>query len=356
MIYRTGDIESLYACAECGSAFVPLRAGQKRCGNKGCLWAYQARCARAKTRAAWESMTVDCVTCGRTVERTSTSQRTCLSTTCKARANWILHKRDDEAHKAVNRERCAKWYAAKRGDGQSLRNPWLLGAPICGAELPGGICDFTIEPSPKWPIDLRNTRALHACMTNVLGISHTKNLADFALVPGAPWRLYVRDSGVLCAVANGRHEAKLFGRGVVVSFGAANPLLTPVVKTRGRRRLTIETLTPVSMRHGVTENGVRVFRSFDAPTSENIASALSGMFLSKLGISMPHERLALNMIGHETKPVTVPIGGKYGDVVAWKGTVALETNAVGEWLLRCATMIGFGGRTAFGFGRIRVVT
>lgn len=353
MVYRTGDIESLFSCNECGEAFVPLRTGQKRCGKKECLWAYQARRQREKRRNAWDSETVECVGCGRTVPRQSIAQRTCLVQACQVRANWILHKRDSLAQRAANRERCAKWYAEKTGvTSMAPRAPWLLGAPIYGEYLPGGVCELDIYPASKWPIQLRNTRALHGCVTSIAGRPHTKNLADFALIPGDKWCVYIRDEDVAVALADGKHESQLFDKRVMVRFGQLRRLPSPIVAKRGRRLLGFETQTPISMRRGITKDGVRVFEQYDAPTAANIKAAIGGSFLGKLGVSVSSDRVCLELISAETRSVSVPIGGKYGDVVAWEGRCIVETNAVGEWLFRCAEMIGFGGRTAFGFGRI----
>ena len=56
----------------------------------------------------------------------------------------------------------------------------------------------------------------------------------------------------------------------------------------------------------------------------------------------------------ETQPAHVPLGDKYGTVHGWVGHVDLEVNASALWLLRAAEAVGFGSRTAFGFGRIVV--
>lgn len=355
IVYRTGDIESLFACNECGEAFVPLRAGQKRCGKRECIGAYQARRSREKTRARWDTDTIECVACGKTVPRTSSVQRTCIAPECQIKANWILHKRDNLAHKAANRARFARWYAAKTGNEFATpRAPWLLGAPIYGEHLPGGVCEFDVRPAPKWPIELRNTRALHGCITSVADRSHTKNLADFALIPGDRWRVYIRDEDTAVALADGHHESELFGKRVMVCLGPLQHIRAPTVAKRGRRLLSIETITPVATRRGVTKDGVRVLEAHDAPTAANLRGAISGSFLGKLGIKLSPDRVCLELASATTQPVTVPIGGKYGDVVAWEGRCIVEVNAVGEWLLRCAELIGLGGRTAFGFGRIVV--
>lgn len=55
-----------------------------------------------------------------------------------------------------------------------------------------------------------------------------------------------------------------------------------------------------------------------------------------------------------THPEWTQMGGKYGATAGFTGHLIVECNAVTEWLLRCCETIGLGGKTAFGFGRVRV--
>lgn len=48
------------------------------------------------------------------------------------------------------------------------------------------------------------------------------------------------------------------------------------------------------------------------------------------------------------------IGYERGVVGASWGSLIVECNATGRWLLDCAALVGLGGKTAFGFGRVRV--
>jgi len=72
----------------------------------------------------------------------------------------------------------------------------------------------------------------------------------------------------------------------------------------------------------------------------------------RLGTSVCNAELRL--VERHTEARHVPIGGKYGTVSGWVGYVILDCNAPAYWLLKAAETLGLGGRTAFGFGRIKV--
>lgn len=38
----------------------------------------------------------------------------------------------------------------------------------------------------------------------------------------------------------------------------------------------------------------------------------------------------------------------------WEGSCVVEVNAPARWMLECDALVGLGGRTALGFGRVRV--
>ena len=63
----------------------------------------------------------------------------------------------------------------------------------------------------------------------------------------------------------------------------------------------------------------------------------------------------LEMVDAETQPATVQLGGKFHGIRGWTGHVIVEGNAVARWLVQCAGLVGLGGRTALGFGRVRVM-
>lgn len=254
-----------------------------------------------------------------------------------------------ERRRAV-RERSRAWAAEHRGC--KRRQPWLFGAPVSGTHLPGGGFVLDVSPSPRWPVELRNTRALHGMVTRLLATGHTPNVPDFALVPVTStafgWGVYVRDEEQARRLAGKRHGAALYDRPVTVRAGPLFRLRSPRVEKRGRRRLRIDAVTPVCVRQNASTS------THTMPTAGNLTSTLAAWLPRRLGVELEHDSVRVELVERETFPATVETGGKFGVTRGWVGHCLVETNAVGEWLLRCAELVGLGGRVTLGLGRIRV--
>jgi len=258
--------------------------------------------------------------------------------------------RDATNPKAINsnRARCRRWAAEHRNVHSS--NAWLLGAPAYDVMLPAAGFTLSVSPTPRWPVELRNTRALHGMVTGLLGLPHTKPVPAFALSPiqtAFGWGV-ITNPETAQRVANLSAEAVLFDRDVTVATGPLVRIKTPRVTKRGHRRLRIDAITPVCVRNS-SSHWTHV-----TPTASNLGSTLLHHLPMRLGIRVDMETLRLDLVSRETQVERVPLGGKYGNAGGWSGSCIVDTNAVGEWLLRCAESLGLGGRTAFGFGRVRI--
>lgn len=246
--------------------------------------------------------------------------------------------------------RNARWCEAHR----SCRRmqPWLSGAPPYSAHLPGGATAISMSPVPQWPIELRNTRALHGAITSILDEPHER-WPKWALIPWQrSWAVYwLTPSGA--ALALSEREGVLFDRPTRFRFGPLVRFRTPTVEKRGRHRVRIDTVTPIVW----TDNGRTT--PVTCPTATNVANSLSTEFARRLAPSdlwyeWVRARVRVNLLERATQPAHVPIGGKYGTVSGWQGSLVLEVNATARWLLLVAERMGLGSRTAFGFGRVRV--
>jgi len=135
-----------------------------------------------------------------------------------------------------------------------------------------------------------------------------------------------------------------------VGFGACWRPRYPRVSKRGHRKLRIDALTPVV----IQSTGRATLRI--QPTQTSLTAALATELPERVGVdSFDRDSLMLKVISHDSRKEVVDMGGKYGLISGWVGHVVVDTNAVGEFLLRCAANgPGLGGRTAFGFGRIVV--
>lgn len=288
----------------------------------------------------------DCAFCGEEFQVLSiTGRQFYCSESCKEKAGWRRERaRPDVVQR--NRERCRAWAES------SARNTWLLGAPPFGEYLPGGAVGLKVYPPPEWPIELRNTRALHGLATSLLGRPHDPTLPGFTLIPtrlaASGWGMYVPAAEDALRLANARIDGVLFDREVVVSCGSMHRLKSPVVTRRGRRRLRIDCVTPVVIR----SQGGTVRHTY--PTAANLLSTLTAWTPQRLGITLGPDDARLMLLERATQPEWTPMGGKYGRTGGFVGYMVVECNSVAEWLLRCCETLGFGGKTAFGFGRIRV--
>lgn len=292
----------------------------------------------------------DCAICGEpfTVLSITGVQFYC-GDSCKEKASWRRERQRPEIV-AANRARCKLWSQTAR----NVRTPnqWLAGAPPFGEFLPGGAFSLAISPVPHWPIELRNTRALHGLVTGLLGEPHSPQSPGFALIPSnaaaSGWGIYVARTDLASKLHSSTVGGVLFDREVSIMCGPLFRIKSPRVTKRGRRLLRIDVLTPVQIR----SDSSAVTRLF--VTAANLCSTLGAWLPRRLGIELESDAIQLEIVERATQPQTVHMGGKYGNARGFVGHLIVETNAVGEWLLRCAETLGLGGKTAFGFGRIRV--
>lgn len=291
-----------------------------------------------------------CRFCGAAfVVRSITGCQYYCSDRCKERAQWRRESRRPEVV-AANRERCRRWASENRA--VRRREPWLLGPPAFGEYLPGGAFSLRITPAPQWAIELRNTRALHGLVTTLLGEPHDPNLPGFALIPSSiaasGWGVYIPDEAAALRLAGRQCAGVLFDREVLVTCGPMHRIKAPRVISRGHRHLRIDFITPVIVR----SDGGRVVRT--SPTAGNLCSTLSAWLPRRIGLEIGDDDVRMHLVERHTQVQLVRMGGKYGCARGFVGHMIVDTNAVGEWLLRCAETIGLGGKCAFGFGRIRV--
>lgn len=314
--------------------------------------------------------TVTCERCGAVVERKSPQQRFCCD---KCRYLWSYYQRDrlSPEFRAANNERCKRWYEAhkaehiakvaarKRAANVSELSPskrkgeepdsWMLPAPELDY-LPGGA--FTLDLRPRHKFPHHQLSALHGIVTAITGPHHPTK-PQFALVPwpcGCGWAVYVEDIETARMVAGKMHAVRFDGN-ATLHCGPLMRIKAPSVAT-GLHRLRIDALTPVHVR----SSGGTVLRL--VPTSSNLRGTLEGFLPRRLGVSVPPGSVALRVLEDCTRTDRVDMrgnGAKLNGCPGWVGHVIIETNAVGRWLFECAALgLGYGGKVAFGFGRIRV--
>lgn len=267
---------------------------------------------------------------------------------CSELCRW----REKDARRREDPRRIAsvRSYWSSRRPAETPASPWHYGAPPYASTLPGGLCSIAISPPPTFAVEHRHARHLHGVLCHILGRDHDGSAA-FALRPvseGCGWAVRWPERTDLA----GRSfpVRRLLGGPRTVSLGPLVQERAPnVFQPRGRRRVRLDAITPVVHRSHV--DGAPVFRT--APEASNIATALRGL-AERLCIQLADDALQLELVERHTIPEAVPLGGKYPALRGWIGSLVLEANAPARWLLLAAERLGLGGRTAMGFGCIRV--
>jgi hypothetical protein len=243
-------------------------------------------------------------------------------------------------------------------------DPWALPSPVyADAWLPGGVVSLTVEGLDR-ALDVGDGRHLHGLLSALVSEDH-------AQVPGwAVYPVWSEDTTETWAVcwrreAYARHAIKMFDTRVgavpvTVRLGARHRLRAPPPYAPGVYRVRVTAITPVVIQsHGSAR---RVTQT--APRGDALARSLAGNLASALlGAELRHESIPVRVLDEETAPAitevtrhyrSAPIGGD-GRVRGWEGSITVETNAVGRWLLEVASRgWGLGGRVAMAFGRVRV--
>jgi hypothetical protein len=224
--------------------------------------------------------------------------------------------------------------------------------------------EIALDPSSAWALEHVHVRGLHAALTGLTG-GHRPDRPAFSLLPWpcrSRWAVVVADDDAARALAGTRHQCALYDRPTAITLGPLVRLRAPASLAPGRYRVTIDSVTPVVISshtslHTIVESAQdERRRARVTPDAKNLRGSLVDTLARRLGLrDLRTEQLPLLLHSRETEPTRVRLGGKFGSIAGWHGRVVVETSATGAWLLLCAAQgYGLGGRTSFGFGRVRV--
>lgn len=232
---------------------------------------------------------------------------------------------------------------------------WEEPPPAYPTHLPGVALPLRVVTPSGTELQVRHehVRVLHALVTRLLG-PHSGTGPDFSMLctSAAPsgWGLYVPDEEQGRALAGRSVAGHLFGAPVQLAvIGRLAKLRAPSARA-GRSVVRVDALTPVVTR---SDGGP----ARERPSASSLWNAITASLPARLGVAIDRSRVKLWLLAAHTEPASVDLGGKIaggGVVRGWIGDVVLEVSPLARWLLECASRIGLGGRTAFGFGRVVV--
>lgn len=237
-------------------------------------------------------------------------------------------------------------------------DPWSIPPPVYPTtHLPGAMLGLAFDPRREIP--LREMRLMHAVVTNLLDTKHSSTAPLWSLLyvgnlTTSGWAIYLHNAEHVAQLAHHTFPVTISGRDArtaLLTFSAPTRLRSPVAKA-GPTAVELESVTPVS----VQKSAMGGKSSYARPTTRSMHSALLSV-ARRLGIHIAPADVVLRILRREVTSTGINMGGKlnaHGVVYGWTGKVAVELNPAGRWLADVAALIGIGGKTAMGFGRVRM--
>lgn len=195
-------------------------------------------------------------------------------------------------------------------------------------------------------------RHLHGMLSLLVGRPHDANTPAWSLVPmrGESWGVVLYDPADVERLRGTSHDVTVGECRTAVTFGpAVVRLRTPPMLTPRRYVVTVDAVT------AVVQSTMKRVRAVTQPTASSVLGALS-LALQVSGVS-PRGRIHVERVDCETSSERVRLGGHIGAsgrIVGWIGRITVTCNAPAAWSLLVAAQVGYGGRCAYGLGRVRV--
>ncbi len=236
---------------------------------------------------------------------------------------------------------------------------WYGPPPAYDTYLKGGACSLRFTPAPRRRPTLEDVHLIHGAVSTVLGesgVPHHDRWPVFSLSLDAVGQitLLLFDEDACAVIANGRCRVHVGDVPATMHVGPLTRMRAPIVFGSGPRLLRVSAETPVVIRRTVRNAAPGHRGGYHAtPTTENLRHAIGHQFAARFGLG--HQEFGrIELVDRWTHGVRRTSGAKVKFTWGWLGDVTLKVDATGEWLLRLAEIVGLGGRTAYGFGRVRV--
>jgi hypothetical protein len=215
-----------------------------------------------------------------------------------------------------------------------------------------GARGLALRFTPDLPYAESTRRHLHGLLSGLVASAHDANLPAWALVPLAPrgWGVVLFDAAVAERLRGTEHAVTVGDHRARLTLGPALVRLrTPPALSPGRYVVRLDAVT------AVVQTTMGRTRPVTQPAVTTVLGALS-LALQVAGVS-PAGRIHVEAVDCETQPERVRLGGHVGAggvVVGWVGRLTIRCNAPATWALQVAASVGYGGKCAFGLGRVRV--
>lgn len=266
-----------------------------------------------------------------------------------------LPERAARAPKAVTTSPAAPSKPGRRSLAADPARPWRASIGEHPAHLVASGLELRFDP-PLRPqgraAEESVRRHLHGLLSLLVARDHDANAPAWSLVPmrGEAWGAVLYDPATVERLRGTEHEVTVGDCRTRVTLGpAVVRLRAPATLTPGRYVVTLDAVTPV------VQTTMGRTRAVTQPTATTVLGALS-LALQVAGVS-PSGRIHVERVTCETQPERVRLGGHIGAsgvIVGWVGRLTIECNAPAAWALQVAAQVGYGGKCAYGLGRVRV--
>lgn len=339
-----GSGETIVACAGCGVGIVP-RDGRQRWCSDACRWRHKPPAQRDPAQSARRSAEsharhASYRAARKALRAAGIDPDTVPAIECLRGRGIVPAWRlvVDDVLGARDRSGRSQGAHARRPD-----PPWHATTGAQPTHYAFG-CRITLTPRCA-----PHARHLHGMISRVVGEGHTQT-ARWALAPlsrsdGGGWAVLFFREADAARLAGTAHPVTFGARPATLSLGPLWRLRTPTPPPAGPCTVTVDAITPVV--HAIEGRT----RPVTQPTTRTVLAAAADV-LQRCGLQTGPLHVA--SVEPETQPQPHDLGGHVGQVTGWVGRLRVVCNAPVAWALMLARTVGFGGRVAFGLGRVHI--
>ncbi len=384
-----GSVLARYTCVGCGAPFVPRTKRHTRtCGAEKCrdraLYLNQrlklhAVIANQERRERWGTLNA-----GYQAARASLRKRGLLTSETAARCAALKGQGPLSTEEALRRVGLDALIAATRAkppinprNGRRLIEPcadaWRAPSPaMSGAIMHAAQIALSQRGIPRQRVhDFFGARMLHGAIHRVADVGHDYDHTAFSIA------LPTARGGALWLLASDPSIFERLPRSVLLggdsephdlTVRAVSRIRSPAAREPGQYRARVIAAGPIVIKRSARVMAQRA-RDKQRPylhelhkNPTDLAGPLSRV-AARIGLQRdPATTIIARVTSHDLEQIEGgvrvgthwKVGPRAGVIECLVGTIDVECNALGRWLLDVAALIGLGSKTSIGFGRVRV--